>query len=326
MMLFLNFLILVAAFVALVKGADIFVDGSSALTHIFKVPGVVIGLTVVAMGTSLPELAVSTTAAIQGANEIALSNVIGSNIFNLLVVLGFCAVIHSVPVEKAIIKRDFPLSILFTLIILVFSVTPFLSDKNFFALGMADNTGLVFRPLALTLLAFFVIYIVYLIIDARKNPSEEEVPPSMPLWKSFIFILLGITLIVAGGKGVVYAAQNIARTFGMSETLIGLTVVALGTSLPELVTSIVAAHKGETSLAVGNVLGSNIFNLLLILGVSSSIKPVSVNAASVYDMAILIFVSLLSWLFAITKKKIVRAEGLIMLLCYTAATVFAIIR
>ncbi len=326
-MLFLNFAILIIAFVALVKGADIFVDGSSALAKIFKIPSVIIGLTVVALGTSLPELAVSTTAALAGSNEIALSNVVGSNIFNLLFILGLCAAIHPVPVDNVILKRDFPISIIATVLVLLVSSFSSLFSGEFFALGMAENAGLVYRALAIGLLICFVLYILYLIYDAKKNPSQDEVDEKiMPLWKSLLFIVIGIVLIIAGGKGVVYSAQNIARAFGMSETLIGLTIVAIGTSLPELVTSIVAAKKGETSLAVGNVIGSNIFNLLFILGLSAAIKPVAVNVASVYDMAILVFATLLSWIFSLSKKQIVRWEGIIMLLCYAVSTAFAILR
>ena len=325
-MIFLNFIILVLGFVALVKGADIFVDGSSALAKIFKVPGVIIGLTVVALGTSLPELAVSTTAALAGANEIALSNVIGSNIFNLLVVLGVCAVIHSVPVDEVIIRRDFPLSIIVTLGLLLAVGWQTISGGSFFTLGMADNAGLVSRVTGIILLVIFIGYILFLIFDAIRHPVEEEEISDIPLWKALLFILIGVVLIIAGGKAVVYSAQNIARFFGMTETLIGLTVVALGTSLPELVTSIVAARKGETSLAVGNVVGSNIFNLLFILGVSTSIHPITVNAASIYDMAILIFVSCMTLFFSVTGRSIKRLEGLIMLACYIGATVFAIVR
>ena len=325
-MIFLNFIILVLGFVALVKGADIFVDGSSALAKIFKVPGVIIGLTVVALGTSLPELAVSTTAALAGANEIALSNVIGSNIFNLLVVLGVCAVIHSVPVDEVIIRRDFPLSIIVTLGLLLAVGWQTLSGGSFFTLGMADNAGLVSRVTGIILLVIFIGYILFLIFDAIRHPVEEEEISDIPLWKALLFILIGVILIIAGGKAVVYSAQNIARFFGMTETLIGLTVVALGTSLPELVTSIVAARKGETSLAVGNVVGSNIFNLLFILGVSTSIHPITVNVASIYDMAILIFVSCMTLFFSVTGRSIKRLEGLIMLACYIGATVFAIVR
>jgi len=325
-MIFLNIAILIIGFVGLVKGADVFVDGSSALARIFKVPSLIIGLTIVALGTSMPELAVSTSAALAGSNEIAVSNVVGSNMINLLGVLGFCAVIHSVPVDSVIIKRDFPFSILSTIAVFLVVSLPVLISGNFLSINMSDNAGFVSRALALSLLFVFVLYIIYLIFDAKKNPVEDDGIKSLPLWQCILFIILGLICITAGGKAVVYSAQNIARFFGMTETLIGLTVVAVGTSLPELVTSIVAAKKGETDLAVGNVVGSNLFNLLFILGISASIHPVSVNAASVYDMAVLIFISILVWIFSITKKQIGRVEGIIMLLCYAAETTFAILR
>ncbi|MBQ3824531.1 MAG: sodium:calcium antiporter, partial [Spirochaetaceae bacterium] len=257
---------------------------------------------------------------------IALSNVVGSNIFNLLVVLGVCAVIHAVPVDRVIIRRDFPISILIA--VLVFAVTgvPSIVSGKLPALTMSDNAGMVYRALGLTLLVLFASYICYLIYDAKKHPTEEEEIKTMPLWKCALLIIVGIALIIAGGQAVVKSAVYIAQTFGMTETLIGLTVVALGTSLPELVTSIVAARKGEVEMAVGNVVGSNIFNILFILGVSSSIHPVAVNTASVYDMMILIAVSVMTWIFAIRGKSIGRLGGAVMLLCYIAATTFAIVR
>ena len=325
-MIFFNIVILIVGFVALVKGADIFVDGSANLARRFRVPSLIIGLTIVALGTSMPELAVSTTAAIQGANEIALSNVVGSNIFNLLVVLGICAVINPVPVDKAVLRRDFPLNIVTTLLVLIVIAFPGIIGGTFSLLGMDNIAGIVNRPLAIILLVLFIAYIVYLIYDAKKHPVYEEETQLPPLLKSILFIVIGLIFIIAGGKAVVYASQEIARAAGMSETLIGLTIVAIGTSLPELVTSIVAARKGETALAVGNVIGSNIFNLLFILGVSAAIHPVSVNMASIYDLTILFAVTMLSFIFALSGKKINRAEGICMLALYVASTCFAIVR
>lgn len=319
-------LLLVAGFVALIKGADWFVDGSSALAKRFHVPGLIIGLTIVALGTSAPELAVSTLAAIQGSNEIAISNVVGSNIFNLLGVLGVCALIHPVPVEKGIIKRDFPVSIVITIMVLLGTCFKTLFSGEWTGKAMSDVVGLVGRPLSLVLLVLFVLYIIYLIIDAKKHPTEDDNVGEKPLWKSIVLILVGITLIVAGGQAVVYSAKEIARSFGMTETLIGLTIVAIGTSLPELVTSIVAAKKGETGMAVGNVVGSNIFNMMFILGVSSMIHPVGVNAASLWDMLILTAVSIIVFVFSITGRTIGRKEGIVMLLIYIADTAFAILR
>ena len=319
-------LLLIVGFVALIKGADLFVDGSAALARNLKVPGLIIGLTVVAMGTSAPELAVSTSAAIAGSNEIAISNVVGSNIFNLLVVLGACALFCAVPVDDIVLKRDFPIMVGVSLFVLFASSSKALFTGTVFKSAMSDNIGMVSRWIGIVLLVVFIAYIVYLVIDAKKHPEPETDEPKKPYWKCILFILIGLALIVGGGQAVVQSAKYIAKAAGMTETLIGLTVVALGTSLPELVTSIVAAKKGETGLAVGNVVGSCIFNMMLILGVSSSIHPVAVNTASVYDMAILLFVCLLVFLFTISKKKIVRIEGIILLLIYAADVAFAIIR
>ncbi len=324
-MLFLNILLLVVGFAALVKGADFFVDGSSALARTFKVPGVIIGLTIVALGTSAPELAVSTSAAIQGANEIALSNVVGSNIFNLLMVLGVCAIIRPIPIEKAILKRDFPLSVIVTAALFGVLAIPLFTGKAQWTAPVSTVVSEVSRPVGIALMVIFVAYMAFLIYVSRKNPTQETVVESVPVWKSLLLILIGLACIVVGGQLVVENAKSIAAAFGMSETLIGLTVVALGTSLPELVTSIVAAHKGENGMAVGNVIGSNIFNLMFILGISSIIHPVAVNLASVIDLAILIVVSIATYVFSLTNK-ISRFEGVLMVLMYIGTVVFAIVR
>ncbi len=326
-MIFLDILILVVGFVALIKGADWFVDGAAALAKNLKVPGLIIGLTVVAMGTSAPELAVSTSAAIQGSNEIAMSNVVGSNLFNTLMVLGICAIIKPLPVQKIVMKRDFPVNLFITVLLLLMTGGAALFSGRVFQAGMSDNVGMITRWMGIVLLVIFAAYIVYLVTDARRHPTEEEEEiKSMPTWKCFVLILIGIALIVAGGEAVVYGAKEIARAFGMTETLIGLTIVALGTSLPELVTSIVAARKGETGMAVGNVIGSNIFNIMLILGVSSTIHPFAVNAASIYDMLILIGIGLITYVFALTSREIKRSEGILLVLLYAADMVFAILR
>ena len=323
-MMFLYIILLIISFIALIKGADIFVDGSTGIARIFHVSGLVIGLTVVALGTSAPELAVSTAAALHGSNEIALSNIIGSNLFNTLMVLGIGACIRPLPVEESVVKRDFPLSIIAAVFVLIVTGIGVLPIK-FTTMGMSENTGTLVRPAAIALFVGFVVYLASLIIEAGKNP-EEEASGKVSILKSIIMIIVGIALIVAGGQGVVFSAQNIARSLGLSETLIGLTVVAVGTSLPELVTSLVAAGKGETSLAVGNAVGSNIFNIMFILGVSCSIHPVSANVASTYDMLIMIVISLITWFFCATGRKITRLEGAFMVLCYIGTMVFAIMR
>lgn len=323
--LVLNFVLLLVGFAALIKGADFFVDGSSSLARTFRVPGVIIGLTVVALGTSAPELAVSTSAALSGSNEIALSNVVGSNLFNTLMVLGICALIRPVPVEKGIIKRDFPLSIAAS--IAVFAAVGINVFSGYYPLDtkMSENVGLVSRPLSIGLLVIFIGYLTFLIIHARKNPTDEPEKKPLPVWQSLLLIAVGLACIIIGGNLVVENAKSIAAAFGMSETLIGLTVVAFGTSLPELVTSIVASRKGENGLALGNVVGSNLFNLLFILGVSGTIHPIAVNYASVLDLGILIIISAITLAFSRTKN-INRVEGGIMVAMYLGTMAFAIVR
>lgn len=319
-------IVLLVGFACLIKGADLFVDGSSGLARLFHVPSLIIGLTIVALGTSAPELAVSVSASIQGANEIALSNVLGSNIFNLLIVLGCCALLYPVPVDRPILKRDFPVSVTATLFLLLSIGIKVFSQGNFFSLNMDQDVAIVTRPIGLILFLAFLLYLFILIKNARKDSDADYEGEGLPLWKCLLYIGIGIAAIIIGGKMVVYSAKGIASAFGMSETLIGLTVVAVGTSLPELVTSLVAAHKQETGLAIGNVLGSNIFNLMFILGISSMLHPVAVNVASVYDLTILLFVSILTWLFAIEKKSVNRLEGLLMVAVYVGILIFAIIR
>lgn len=323
--IFLNVLLLIAGFIALIKGADLFVDGSSALAKNFNVPGVIIGLTIVAMGTSAPELAVSTSAAIKGSNEIALSNVTGSNIFNLLGVLGICAMIRPLPIDKTIMKRDFPISIGVSLLPLIAIGIPMLMRGNITSAAMSSNVGKVSRLLSIILLVIFAVYITMLIINAKKNQQQDDNVQRKPMWQCALLILIGLGCIIAGGQFVVNGAKVIASALGMSETLIGLTVVAIGTSLPELVTSVVASRKGENGLAVGNVVGSNIFNILFILGISGTIHPISVNLASVIDLAVMVAVSIITMIFARTKN-IGRTEGAVMLALYAADVVFAVVR
>ncbi len=322
----LQILILIIGFVCLVKGADIFVDGSSALARNFNIPGLIIGLTIVALGTSAPELAVSTLAAFQGSNEIALSNVIGSNIFNLLGVLGICAVIYPLPVDKSVLKRDFPVSIAATVFLLASTSLAFLFGGHIGEQDVSQEIGMISRRTGLVLLVLFAVYTAVLIYMARNEADGEDEEDLVPLWKCAMLIIVGLALIIAGGHAVVYSAKNLALAAGMTETLIGLTIVAIGTSLPELVTSVVAARKGETDLAIGNVIGSNIFNIMFILGISSMINPIAVNVASVYDMTALLCISMLAFVFSLTSTKIVRMEGLVMVAVYAANVVFAIIR
>ena len=327
MKMWLDLLLLVIGFVLLLKGADVFVDGSAGVARIFKVPGVIIGLTIVAMGTSAPELAVSVSAGISGSNAIAVSNVVGSNIFNLLMVLGICAMMKALPVDSGIKKRDYPISLVATLILLILAGNLFFVGKVTDYRNMNASGGVLYRWNGIILIALFVLYLAYTIYLAKKNKeTENDEAKKMPMWQCLLYIILGLAAIIIGGQLVVIHAKNIALAWGMSETLVGLTIVAIGTSLPELVTSIVAASKGETGMAVGNVVGSNIFNLLLILGVSSAIHPIAISMASFVDLCVLLAVSLIAFGFVITGKRINRAEGFTMIVMYLAYTAFSIWR
>ena len=308
----LNILLLVVGFVLLIKGADFFVDGAAALAAKFKVPTLIIGLTIVAMGTSAPELAVSITSALKGANALAVSNVIGSNTFNMLIVLGVCSVIMPIAVSDAAIKRDFPLSIVATVLFLILVLD-----------------GQITRIEGIILLAIFVCYIAYTIIIARKNKTDDEPPKDFKPLVCVLSILGGLAGIVFGGDLVVDNAQEIALAAGMSEALTGLTICAIGTSLPELVTSVTASRKGQNDMAVGNVIGSNIFNILMILGVSGTISPIALGDAAfnnLVDVIILVGISIITYIFCVTGKKISRWQGGVMVILYAAYMAYAIMR
>lgn len=304
----LTYVLLVVGFVLLIKGADFFVEASSSIAKTLRVPSIIIGLTIVAFGTSMPELAVSTTASLAGNNEIAVGNVIGSNIFNLLVVLGACGAIRPFAVQ---LRWDYAASVGVAAVL--------------FFMIVGDH--FVSRTEAIILLVLFAVFVAMTVRDALTNriEEEEEYKSITPL-RCAIYIVGGLTAIVCGGDLVVECAKEIALALGMSQTLVGLTVVALGTSLPELVTSVVASRKGENGLALGNVIGSNIFNILMVLGASAAVKPVPVNGLAVVDAACLIVFSLITWLLCRSKLRISRMEGLIMLGMYTVYLIYICIR
>lgn len=306
-MIILNILLLVVGFALLIKGADFFVDGSSSVAKLLKVPSVVIGLTIVAMGTSAPEAAVSITAGIAGSNEIAISNVVGSNIFNMLVVVGVCALIKPFALDKTILKRDFPVNIVALTILL----------------GMMLVGSVLSRINGVLMLIIMALYIAWLVITAIRNREEssEEIKTLSP-FKSILFIVIGLAAVIFGGDLVVDNATVIAKAAGWSETFIGLTIIAIGTSLPELVTSIVASKKGENGLALGNVVGSNIFNILFILGLSSSISPIAVDSRAVFNVIFLIIMTVAMYLLCVVRKKLGRVEGSIMVFVYALYTIY----
>ena len=311
---------LIVGFVLLIKGADLFVDGSSSVAKIFKVPTVIIGLTIVAMGTSAPETSVSISAALKGANEIAVSNVVGSNFFNLLVVVGICALLQPINITKSLIKRDYPYSIFATVLLLVFLLI------GLFVKGQPTLS----RFAGVIMLVVFVFYLILLIrftlisiATGHKVAVEEVKTRSLPV--SIIFIIVGLAGVIYGGDFVVNSATAIAQTFGMSNTLIGLTIVAIGTSLPELVTSIVAAKKGEADLALGNVIGSNTFNILFVLGISSVVNSITVEFDSVIDTILLIIVNVIVLAIVVKKKSSIgKSVGVVMILMYLLYTGYII--
>ena len=320
-------LILVIGFVLLIKGADFFVEGSSSVAKKFHVPAMLNGMTIVAMGTSLPECAVSVTASLANNNSLAVSNVIGSNIFNLMVVCGACALFSPLTIRQDTLKKEFPLSIICAALMLVL---------GYIGMTLGHIDGIIF-------LVLFVGYLLWMIQSAKKaraavlsDPAQsgqieqtefvEENIAILPTWKSLVFIIGGMIAIKFGGDFVVNGASSIASSMGLSQTLIGLTIVAMGTSLPELVTSLVAAKKGEVDMALGNVIGSDIFNILFVLGIATVISPISFLMENVIDIILLIIMSVIVLAFAWTRQQINRKEGILMLLMYAAYMVYICMR
>lgn len=305
----MDFVILLIGFVLLIKGADYFVEGSSSLAKIMKIPAVIIGLTIVAMGTSAPEASVSINAALAGNNDIAISNVIGSNIFNGMVVVGVCAFLQKFKVNEDISKRDLPINIIISIIL---------------CLMIMD--GKLSRVEGILLLIGMVAFIAMMVHAALKNREEGEEIKTLSLPMSIVYMIGGLIAVIFGGDMVVDGATAIATMFGLSQNFIGLTIVAVGTSLPELVTSIVATKKGESALALGNAVGSNIFNILFILGFSAVISPLSVLAESLVDGMIMVATGVLLFVFAKTKGEMDKKEGILCVLIYVAYTIFLFIR
>ncbi len=319
-------LLLLAGFAFLVKGADLFVEGSSSIARKLKVPPIIIGLTIVAMGTSLPETAVSVTASMVQNNELAVSNVVGSNIFNLMFVIGVCSVLTPIMVQNVTLIRDIPLSFGCALLLLVLGILG-IGDKTGMTLGHID--GIVF----LIIFAAYIFTMVQSAMKARAAGQKVEIEgveacetKELSYAKSILFLIVGAGAIAFGGDLTVDTASRIAIELGMSQTLVGLTIVSIGTSLPELVTSIVAARKNEVDMAIGNAVGSNIFNILMVLGISATISPVALLRENIIDIIILMIFTVLVWLFAGTKRKISRKEGIIMALTYLVYCGYIIIR
>ncbi len=307
MEILLQLLLLVVGFVLLIKGADWFVDGSSGIAAKFGIPQLVIGLTIVAMGTSAPEAAVSISAALKGNADITIGNIVGSNILNILIILGLSSVIVPIAVAPSTIKIETPFMIAITVIMLL--------------LGLDAEISLID---GIILVVLFIAYLVYLFMMAKKDKqSDEEKPKDISIAKAIIFAIIGLVMIVLGSNVTVDAATAIAQAVGLSERFIGLTIVALGTSLPELFTSVAAARKGNADIAIGNIVGSNIFNILFVVGLSALIVPVPFEANFIFDSIVAIAAGVLLLLCCIKTKALKRWAGIIMLLSY--AVYFAVI-
>lgn len=312
----LNIVLLVGGFLLLIGGANFFVEGSVMLAGKLKIPSLIVGLTIVAMGTSAPELSVSISSAISGANGLAVSNVIGSNLFNLLAVIGICAVISPIPVSEAVIKRDYPFSVISMLLFVIFIIN-----------------GVMSRLEAGVLFAALILYIILSVRAAKNNENSEETPVIFKPFNCVLCIAGGIGGIILGGDLVVDNAKKIALEIGMSETLAGLTICAIGTSLPELVTSVTAARKGQNDMAMGNVIGSNIFNCLGIMGISGLITPIDLSAAgngsdanAIIDGGILLAASIAAAVCCVTMRKVSGREGIVLVLLYAAYMAYIIVR
>lgn len=312
MQIALQFLLLAVGFIMLIKGADWFVDGASKIADRFGIPQLVIGLTIVAMGTSAPEAAVSITSALKGNAGITIGNVVGSNIMNVLVILGLTAVIRAIAVKKSTIRYEIPFTIGITVVLAV--------------LGLADNT--VSRLDGVILWVLMIIYLLYLLRMAKKGQDVLEDVPELTkkdtLPRMILSILIGGALIVWGADVTVDAATELALIFGMSDRLIGLTIVAFGTSLPELVTSVTAAVKGKADIAVGNIVGSNIFNILFVVGTTALITPVVYSANFLVDSIVAVVTMVLLLICVLPKKKLGRLGGVVMLAGYAAYFIYLI--
>ncbi len=305
--MFLQIVILLVGFLFLVKGADWFVEGAASIAKKLGIPQLIIGLTIVAMGTSMPEAAVSITAAMNQNAGITIGNIVGSNILNILIILGLTALITNVAIQKSTFLYEIPFMLIVTVVLIIFGIT---GGTVTFA------EGVIFWIM-------FLFYLGYLFVMARKDNSEDaEGVKAYPVWKCILFMLVGGILVIKGSDFAVSGASEIARYFGMSERFIGLTIVALGTSLPELVTSVTAARRGNAGIAIGNIVGSNIFNILFVIGTVALLCPVPFESKFIIDAIIAIFAGVLLWVGTFKHKELRRPCGVVMLLCYVAYFVY----
>ena len=323
----MNILLLIGGLILILLGANGLTDGAASVAKRFRIPPIVIGLTIVAFGTSAPELTVSVSSALKGSADIAIGNVVGSNIFNTLMIVGCTALFAPIVITRNTLRKEIPLCVLSSIVLLICANDVFLDKASENILNRVDG---------LLLLCFFIIFMGYPFAIASKpattgdagHPAIEEETEikSLPWWKSILYIIGGLAALIFGGQLFVDGATGIARNLGVSESIIGLTLVAGGTSLPELATSIVAALKKNPEIAIGNVIGSNLFNIFFVLGCSASITPLHLSGITNFDLFTLVGSGILLWLFGLffAKRTITRIEGGIMILCYVAYTVVLI--
>lgn len=303
----LQVFILLVGFLLLVKGADWFVEGAAGIAKKLGIPQLIIGLTIVAMGTSMPEAAVSITAALQENAGITIGNIVGSNILNILIILGVTALITNVAIQKSTLYYEIPYMIAITIVLMIFGITG--GEISFIE-------GIIFWLL-------FIVFLGYLFVMSKKgNSQENEEVKDIPVWKCILFMLVGGVMVVKGSDFAVSGASAIARFFGMSERFIGLTIVAFGTSLPELVTSVTAAKKGNAGIAIGNIVGSNIFNILFVIGTTALICTVPFESKFIIDTIIAIASGAVLWLGAYKNRELRKPCGIVMLLGYAAYFIY----
>lgn len=312
----MSIILMIIGLFILIKCADFFVEGCSNLAKTFGIPSLIIGLTIVGFGTSAPETAVSVTASLQGMNDISIGNVVGSNIFNLLFILGICSFFGKLKANKEIIKRDFPYAILACIVMFILSMCFFING---------ENTGIITTTNGLILLVFLIIYLYVLIMNAVTSLKQKEEKIKFKL-KDIFLIVIGLVGIILGGKIVVNSAIDIANMFDVSQTVIALTIVAIGTSLPELVTSLVATKKGEADIAIGNVVGSNIYNIFFILGIASTINPLTFKLESFIDIIVMLIGTIGTYILIFKDKTINKNKGIILLLSYILYMIYILVR
>lgn len=305
----LNIFFLIIGIALVLWGADKFTDGASGIARKWHVSELVIGLTVVAMGTSLPELMVSLFSSLRGSSDMSVGNIVGSNIFNTLTIIGASALMMPVVIQKGVLYRDIPLSFFFALLL--------------FVLSYDGNITLFDAIFLLILFCGFLYYTYY--IGTHGQKTSDEVREDTSIWKLLFLLLIGIVCLVSGGQLLVNNAADLARLWGVRESVIGLTILAAGTSLPELATSMVAAKKGSAGLAMGNAIGSNVFNIAFVLGTCSAIRPMVVQDISMVDWAVFIFSNVLLWIFACSKRSLSKLEGLVLVLSYIAYLTYLVL-